>query len=660
MKIRKTIPLAVSMAALLAMTGCADTKAGNTTVITINKAVHAQDGNIEGATICLDLNTNGTCDTDEPFTTSDILGQGKIDATKEQTELYPLVVSGGTDTGTNKPFVGTLTAPAGSTMVTPLSSAVQALVKSGKTHKEAETAVKVAFGIPDTIELKTFDAFDSAENGTEEEKVQAQKVMAQQTKLQIIVHSATTAVASASKTLETKDIMSNIFEEIVVSIADATEAVEISPTMVALAAKNVAAEEFKDDLVAQVTLNTMITKIATDAVETAVETAKNVSESDITKIIETANAALIVTNTATTLNISKNIDAVKIATATMSEEEIKVVATSQAEQTTKEQAQIDTEIAVMVADAKVKTAKIEAEKAAEIANADDATQEQKDTAKKLYDTQLQATTDAADAINKQVAAEKSATDAAVLSATAETKVLEKLATDTSAAQELKALLETAKVAEKAAAEQAAAEADLALIQAEKDLIAAQKAAKEAKAATDLEAAQKAAEKIMADAKIAAEKVVAEKAAAEKAIADAKVAAEKAAADAKAAAEKAAAEKAAAKEAAAKEAAKIAAELKAKTDAYATLTANAGSDQTVIVDNTVTLDSSSSQGTVTWSLTTTPAGNNATIIGNAFTPNVAGIYVVTITVSENNYGQTKTDTVTITVNERAVTGVTGSN
>ena len=467
MKMRKTIPLAVSMAALLTMTGCANS-ADDVVASLVQKAVQAQDGNIEGATICLDLNTNGTCDTDEPFTTSDILGQGKIDATKEQTELYPLVVSGGTDTGTNKPFVGTLTAPAGSTMVTPLSSAVQALVKSGKTHKEAETAVKVAFGIPDTIELKTFDAFDSAENGTEEEKVQAQKVMAQQTKLQIIVHSATTAVASASKTLETKDIMSNIFEEIVVSIADATEAVEISPTMVALAAKNVAAEEFKDDLVAQVTLNTMITKIATDAVADAIETAKNVSESDITEIIETANAALIVTNTTTTLNISINIYAVKVATATMSEEEIKVVATSQAEQTTKEQAQIDTEIAVMVADAKVKTAKTEAGKAAEIANADDATQEQKDTAKELYDTQLQATTEAAEAINKQVAAEKSATDAAVLSATAETKVLEKLATDTSAAQELKALLETAKVAEKAAAEQAAAEADLALIQAEKD------------------------------------------------------------------------------------------------------------------------------------------------------------------------------------------------
>ena len=82
-------------------------------------------------------------------------------------------------------------------------------------------------------------------------------------------------------------------------------------------------------------------------------------------------------------------------------------------------------------------------------------------------------------------------------------------------------------------------------------------------------------------------------------------------------------------------------------------ANAGPDQTVSVNTPVGLNGAGSTGasSFSWSITASPPGGTTTLTGAntpspSFTPNVAGIYVVTLTAT-NATGSTHQDTVNIT-------------
>ena len=87
------------------------------------------------------------------------------------------------------------------------------------------------------------------------------------------------------------------------------------------------------------------------------------------------------------------------------------------------------------------------------------------------------------------------------------------------------------------------------------------------------------------------------------------------------------------------------------------TANAGVDQTVDVDEEVTLNGSGSSApdggslTYAWTLTSAPEGSTATLTGATtvspkFTPNVAGAYVATLVVNDGAVSSNP-DTVTVT-------------
>ena len=71
---------------------------------------------------------------------------------------------GGIDVSTNLPFEGVLTAPEGSTVVTPLTSLIVALVESGAAADaaEAESLVAAALGLPPDVALTAFGPVDAA------------------------------------------------------------------------------------------------------------------------------------------------------------------------------------------------------------------------------------------------------------------------------------------------------------------------------------------------------------------------------------------------------------------------------------------------------------------------------------------------------------------
>ena len=147
----------------------------------------AADGYLDGATVCLDLNLNGKCDTAEPTTTTGPGGQWTLDATPDQEKNAPILVkavAGSTtdeDTGNTVSRDYELYAPAGYKNVNPVTSLVfQQAVKQGLiapnsqqaiTSVEQDIAQKVYGSTADTSLLK--DDYVKGEKDTADPTAQA-------------------------------------------------------------------------------------------------------------------------------------------------------------------------------------------------------------------------------------------------------------------------------------------------------------------------------------------------------------------------------------------------------------------------------------------------------------------------------------------------------
>lgn len=116
------------------------------------------DGYIAGATVFADDNGNGQLDPDELFTVTD--GEGNFDPIGG---IGPLKAYGGIDTSTGLSFKGLLAAPAGSTVITPLTTLISSLQLQG--DSVAEQKVLTAFGLSPGLDLTTFDPIPAVQAG---------------------------------------------------------------------------------------------------------------------------------------------------------------------------------------------------------------------------------------------------------------------------------------------------------------------------------------------------------------------------------------------------------------------------------------------------------------------------------------------------------------
>jgi hypothetical protein len=111
----------------------------------------AVDGYLAGSTVFCDINSNGTADTGEATTTTDANGNFIFAAGCTGT----IVVFGGSDATTSYPFRGILEAPAGSTVVTPLTTLVAG---TGLTIAQLATALSLPAG----TDVTTLDPADGS------------------------------------------------------------------------------------------------------------------------------------------------------------------------------------------------------------------------------------------------------------------------------------------------------------------------------------------------------------------------------------------------------------------------------------------------------------------------------------------------------------------
>lgn len=154
------LPASAALAAILATAGCSsannDTASDeNTNGGNASLSGKAADGYLAGARVCLDLNTNNACDDGEPSTTTAAGGAYTLEGvTQEQIDSSPIVVEiiVGETIDEDEPGVAiektyTLTAPAGSAFVSPLTTMVQNEIKEkGLTPEEAKASVQTKLG----------------------------------------------------------------------------------------------------------------------------------------------------------------------------------------------------------------------------------------------------------------------------------------------------------------------------------------------------------------------------------------------------------------------------------------------------------------------------------------------------------------------------------
>ncbi|CCI04738.1 SdrD B-like domain-containing protein [Microcystis aeruginosa] len=133
------------------------------------------DNYVAGATVFFDANKDGVLDTNEPFTTTDQTGFYLLDIPQSfdtngngvfDPEEGRLVVFGGVDTATGLPLQTPLTALAGSTTITALTSLVENLVSQGLTVEQANTAVTTALSLPASVDLSNIDPIVATTNNT--------------------------------------------------------------------------------------------------------------------------------------------------------------------------------------------------------------------------------------------------------------------------------------------------------------------------------------------------------------------------------------------------------------------------------------------------------------------------------------------------------------
>ncbi|MET3339213.1 beta strand repeat-containing protein [Bradyrhizobium ottawaense] len=164
------------------------------------------DGYIGGATVFADANNNGILDAGEAHTTTRADGSFTLAGGSG-----PLVSIGGVDISTGLQVAGVLRAPEGSTVITPLTTLIAALVDSTAndehplTADQAMSAVAAAFNLDLTggVDLRSFDPVPDAVNNDATATavlaaaIQVQSTVAQVSAVGVETGAVITAIASA-------------------------------------------------------------------------------------------------------------------------------------------------------------------------------------------------------------------------------------------------------------------------------------------------------------------------------------------------------------------------------------------------------------------------------------------------------------------------------
>lgn len=190
------------------------------------------DGYVAGATVFVDINGNGVQDSGEPSTTTD--AQGNFSFPDGANNFGNIVSTGGTDIATGQPFEGSLTAPAGSDVVNPLTTLIDAISKTpGNTVASARAQVLTALGLDANTDLQKFDPIATAAdpNATAEQKALALKVQAAAAQINTIVQQTAAVLQGTGTSADSNSAAAAAYAAVAdaISVASASAGLSTDP-----------------------------------------------------------------------------------------------------------------------------------------------------------------------------------------------------------------------------------------------------------------------------------------------------------------------------------------------------------------------------------------------------------------------------------------------
>jgi hypothetical protein len=268
MKISRLLPLA---AAISLMFGC-----GGGSSSLVGGSGKIVDGYVRDAVVVCDTNNNGVKDGAEVSTTTNATG----DFTFTPACTAPIFSTGGVNVDTGLAFVGVLKAPAGSTMVTPLTT----LVASGMTNEQVVTAL----GLPAGTNVTTADPIAAGNEDLRKKTLVVQQIMQKTTE--------TLAKLAGDESTSTQQ---SIFQDVATAVATTIKAAVVAApnTAVLVGAGNV--------------VNDTLVKNSVSASVTAVSVSSSVPAA-----VKNDIALLNATNVATVASTAITTQAEQIAQAT--------------------------------------------------------------------------------------------------------------------------------------------------------------------------------------------------------------------------------------------------------------------------------------------------------------------------------------------------------
>lgn len=181
----------------------------------------AIDGYIEGATVFADANGNGVLDTGEASAQTGLNGAFALVG-----GAGPLTMVGGVDVSTGLAFTGALRASDSSTVITPLTTLVAALMERGHSEADATSLIKTAFALPDTADIAHLDPVSASLSADPAMAAQAGSVMIAGVLVQNTVLQAA-AVLAGARVSGAEDAAGTVFDALATVIAADPSSVDL-------------------------------------------------------------------------------------------------------------------------------------------------------------------------------------------------------------------------------------------------------------------------------------------------------------------------------------------------------------------------------------------------------------------------------------------------
>lgn len=267
------------------------------------------DDYIKGAIVCADVNGNGKADDgNENCVLTDNQGRFNFGEVRDE----HLVMSGGTDIGTNKPFTGTFLAPPHSKVINPLTTIVRSVQTEGNvTLTQAQEIVKAKLNLPD-VDLTEFDPLAEVQfNSDITVQENAQQVLAQQSSIQVILTTVATTIASTSDNVKESEVMEHAADQIAkIMLAANTANTDV----------DIDSKENIEEVITQTTEKTLTKSVeAGTLTQEEADTAKDkvdVVKTVVSQQVETASVTVVANVEAITVNNEESgVEAIKEANA---------------------------------------------------------------------------------------------------------------------------------------------------------------------------------------------------------------------------------------------------------------------------------------------------------------------------------------------------------